>query len=502
MLDCCLFKFYNKYMKNKLFKFFILILAFGCLMIAFAGCDDNDINIDKPVKSVLIKTKPQQYYLVNDTIDLTNGELLVNYVDGTSITVSFLDGRVDIDHPGTNIPDVTNTMRISYGGVSTTMFYTVTKTNKIESITVEGTPEQKYSVGSSIGLKNVKLVIKYVGVAKTKEVWLTSDNKGKYSDTYLHNNQIKIVGFNSEKVGHYMFNIKYLSSDFYFSYEVVKDTWITDVDIVNESVIKKDYFIGDKLELNGAQIRVHKSDGSSPPVNITADMISGFSTSVEGKFTMNVSYFEFLGKKLPVEYNVLQDSEIESITYKIEDNEANVYVGDNVKFNKSYIIVLLKDKESIKVSLSNSEVELTCEGKPFEEVIKTDIGRKFTIDINYKGHTSSFALTVLKRVIEQKILNAESIKAEYKADETFDFGDAKMRVTYDDGTYYEVSLQEQYALEIDQRVIGFMNKKAVDVDTFDMAIGEHSEEFYIKITGNGNTGVLGRYYINYTVIEE
>lgn len=491
-------------MKKKYFTVLLLILVIVISMVAFFGCKPDDVDNPKEntVKNIIVKTKPKQYYLIYDAIDLTGGEILATYNDGTKEIIALTDSRIEVLHAGTGVGDVTNTMRINFGGATVTMPYTVSKIKKIENITIDGRPVQKYSVGGTVDFKNVKLIIKYEGITKPEEIWLTSGNLGKYSESYLKSKQITMVGFNTEKVSRGIINIRYLSTDFYFDYEVVKDAWITDIFILDETVIKTDYFKGETLKLNGAQLVTVKSDGTNKRVNITASMVTGFSTAVNGNYTMYISYPEFRNKTLPVDYKVYQDSDVSSIVPEILNNEANVNVGDNINFVKSNLIININGGGYVKIPLSSSDVILTCEGKPFAETVNTELGRKFVIDVEYKGHTANFTLTVLKQIETMEILNGDSIVTEYTEGELFNFGDAEARVTYDDKTYFTVKLQEQYILSIDKRVIGFktiVGKSEIDAETFDMTVGEHNKEFYIKVTPNVETEVLGRYYINYTV---
>jgi hypothetical protein len=67
------------------------------------------------------------------------------------------------------------------------------------------------------------------------------------------------------------------------------------------SQITTSYLINEKLNLNGSKLRLVYDDSSSEEVNITTDMITGFSTATVGERTLTLTYN---GKSLTSDYRV------------------------------------------------------------------------------------------------------------------------------------------------------------------------------------------------------
>jgi hypothetical protein len=150
-----------------------------------------------------------------------------------------------------------------------------------------------------------------------------------------------------------------------------------------------------------------------------------------------------------------------------------------------------------------------------EDVVNTEYGRAFLIDVTYKDvykYTDrQLQLEVLKSVVDKSIDHPENIVTTYAAGEAFDFGGAKMVFTYDDGTTSSFDLAAEYLKDMSVldgdgvRMVGFWTingNSQIPVQTFDMTVGTH-DEYFITVYNDAGDGsdIVTRYYLHYVVLE-
>lgn len=494
-------------MKRRLCFIVCLALALVLCLGVFSACK-------KPVEEVTVTsleiTKlPNQYFQKGDRFGLDGGELLVTYSDGSTKTVLMTDDGVTATHPGTGVSGILSEAVVYYGGKGVVLKYYVSD-KKIIDVSIVGEMPTQYAVGGKPRFSNIKVSIKYEDEEVPKEFWLTSNNTGTYSESFFSSNGLTLSGFDTAKVGDYSFTIGYLAETFKFNYSVVQNDWIVSARIMED--VEKKYFIGEELDFKKAYMKLTYSKGTTQNYPLSKDMVTGFSTEQAGSYTMQIKHPNF-ETPISVNYSVSARENIVLVVSYAGDLDKFVVgydFGDFKAYIKDIKIDIYKDEVKYKTIYGNNEdITVSCEGKPLSETVNSTLGRDFTIDVTYCGlYTQSYNLSIRKSAKSMELLNFDTIKLNYVEGESFDFGDAKIIIHYDDGTAFQYTLQNQYEANIADRGIGgigFMNKYAVDVNKFDMSAGSHTKEYYIRVTENvfdeskPETAVYGRYYLNYTV---
>ncbi|MGN1101053.1 MAG: bacterial Ig-like domain-containing protein, partial [Huintestinicola sp.] len=106
---------------------------------------------------------------------------------------------------------------------------------------------------------------------------------------------------------------------------------------------KTTYLIGDKLDVTGGKIKVYYEDGESATVDMTAAMVSGFDSSVEGTQTLTVTY----GGKTATFTVTVEKGEVTIVPS--DDNEGNAYIDMSIE-------------ELMEAILDEEDLELIAQG--------------------------------------------------------------------------------------------------------------------------------------------
>ncbi|MEG1612734.1 MAG: hypothetical protein RR357_01035 [Clostridia bacterium] len=491
-------------MKKNFTKVICVAMVLATLVCIFAACNDKG-SLPKIVR-IEASTLPRQYYVTDEAIDLSGGVLTVFYDNKTTETVSMTDSAVTLKHAGTAIPYTTKNMTLTYKGVTLAIPYSV-NTKLVEKVSMTGDMPNKYAIGGKPRLKDVMFKVKYKDVEKTDDIWLTSGNLGGFNENYLFGKGISISGFDTTKKGDFTFVLKYLSEVFEIKYSVVETDWIIGAHLSNVDSIETNYFVNEPLNIGASKFVFEYSIGTTKEVKITSDMITGFDTTTVGtrKIYFKHPDCEYVISK---DYTVSVAENIETSVF-IENYVANYDVGDSLDFDyilKNIFIKIKKDGIYYKtIDATDSDIVIKCTNenllnKGLREVLNTKLGMTYNFEVTYRGHyKAKFEIVVLKKLANMELINFETIKVDYVEGEAFNFGTAQIKWFYDDGTWILIDLQKQYDAPKADRIIGFRDNKAVDVQSFDMTIGKHDKEFYIAVAPNIKTEVLGRWYINYTV---
>src|SRR5699024_1137375 len=303
--------------------------------------------IEKEVKDIVLTPPTKVKYVDGQSLDLTGGKVIVSYNDDTSERIDLTSDMVsgyDKDHLGkltitvtyqgktetfevevikkeaTKIELVTTTDKVEYirgqklnlerarikvtyndgdtklidvtekmcSGFDSSLLgqkiVTITYENKtttfevniieriITSIKVEGIVKTKYVEGQSLDLTGGKVIVSY-NDDTSEEIDLTSD---------------MISGYDKDHLGKQTITVTYQGKTASFEVEVIKKE-ATKIELVTLPN-KVEYIRGQKLDPDGARIKVTYNDGDTKIIDVTEKMCSGFDSSSLGQKTVTITY--------------------------------------------------------------------------------------------------------------------------------------------------------------------------------------------------------------------
>ncbi len=360
------------------------------------GTVNYPITIINDVKSITIKTLPQTEYKVNETLDITTGELLVTRAVGTEIvtmsspkvTVSGFDNTQESK-------DLKLTVDYTENGITKTTDYLVNVTDNVQSISLKTMPPTNYKYGEPLNVTGGQIeVVKDSGV---QTINITNDMIKELDGSE----------FDSTKLGTRKLQISYGGKT--LEYEITVEDYVTGIILTTPT--KLVYECGEELDLTGGKIEKVMASGTKIDVALSDSSvsISGYDKTKAGSQTINVIY-EGITKQFGV---------------TVEDNVQSVTLIGTPKTEYKY-------GESLDVAGLQLEVTSSSGNKQYVTVTPSmvtgfnpnQLGEQILI-ITYKGKTVQYKVNVKDYVKDIEIV--EPTKLVYKLNETIDLSGGTVR---------------------------------------------------------------------------
>ena len=367
------------------------------------GTVNYPITIINDVKSITIKTLPQTEYKVNETLDITTGELLVTRAVGTEIvtmsspkvTVSGFDNTQESK-------DLKLTVDYTENGITKTTDYLVNVTDNVQSISLKTMPPTNYKYGEPLNVTGGQIeVVKDSGV---QTINITNDMIKELDGSE----------FDSTKLGTRKLQISYGGKT--LEYEITVEDYVTGIILTPPT--KLVYECGEELDLTGGKIEKVMASGTKIDVALSDSSvsISGYDKTKAGSQTINVIY-EGITKQFGV---------------TVEDNVQSVTLIGTPKTEYKY-------GESLDVAGLQLEVTSSSGNKQYVTVTPSmvtgfnsnQLGEQILI-ITYKGKTVQYKVNVKDYVKDIEIV--EPTKLVYKLNETIDLNGGTVRAVRASGT--------------------------------------------------------------------
>lgn len=229
------------------------------------------ITVVDPLSDVVIKTLPNKTeYKYGEKLDLTGGTIELRKQSGATQTVPMNESMVSGYNPNKL---GTQTLTVTYEGQFVGTFDVEVK-DYVSKLIVTPPSKTKYEYGENIDLKGGYVSIVMASGAVEEKVPMTSS---------------MISGYNSTKEGIQNIQVEYKGLQGSFQVTVVDE--IKGIEM-NTNPDKVDYKYGQKLNVAGATIKVHKSSGTYI-VSVTDDMVSGYNAKQPGTQSITVKYGGF-----------------------------------------------------------------------------------------------------------------------------------------------------------------------------------------------------------------
>ena len=193
--------------------------------------------------------------------------------------------------------------------------------------------------------------------------------------------------------------------------------------------MKKEYNVGEELDVTGLTIKVTKSDGSEETVDATADMVTGFDSSAAGTVTLTVTYEGFTDT---FDVEVVDNTpavEITGISVNTDGVKKEYNVGDELDVSGLTITVKKSDD-------SEETVDATAD---MVTGFDSSAAGTVTLTVTYEGFTDTFDVEILETTppeaeITGIALNTDSVKKSYNVGDELDVSGLKITVKKSDDT--------------------------------------------------------------------
>lgn len=193
---------------------------------------------------------------------------------------------------------------------------------------------------------------------------------------------------------------------------------------------KTAYAYGEELDLTGAVLTAYYDDETSEDVDLTADMVTGYSATTAGEQTLTATYEGMtatftvtVAERIPVIVSVEMNT--------LPTKTAYAY-GEELDVTGASIFVTYDTDTSEEVAVTAAMVT---------GYTATTAGEQ-TLTVTYEGFTATFTVTVAERIPVLTAIELTSLPAKtaYNYRDALDLSGAVLTATYDDDTTAEYEL--------------------------------------------------------------
>ena len=370
--------------------------------------------------SIVDKTILEKDYNYNQAIDVTGGQISINYKSGNTV-----------------IEDITTGMLSGYS-------MTTVKDNQTVTVTYTDNKGNKYTdtfkinvkdaiVGIDITKEPIKKLYKLNEMQDFGDIEVTNVMASGNLGIKLVASEYTITGFDSTKVGEQTITVTKVGTTYSDTFkvkiiDVTTDMFISDLPKVN-------YNYGEGLSLTGGTITV-KTEGNTVgtviPMTDSSVTVTGYNPNRLGDQTLTVTYIYTEETETGVETRQKTDT----YTVKVEDYETGVIITPPTKTTYDYGMPLdLTGATVSKVWASGKTTDTTeISGGMISEYSATTLGLQ-TIKVNAfgKDNVGSFNVTVVDKTLGISMKKLPN-KIEYTEGEGIDVTGAVLNVTKLSGT--------------------------------------------------------------------
>lgn len=383
-----------------------------------------------PYKTVTVKeplaldhlevTSTKTKYVIGQDFDPESLDITAYYNDDSSKKLNYNDVTITgFDSSSLGEKTITVTYKEDNKTVSTTFKIEIIE-KEVKDIVLTPPTKVKYVEGQSLDLTGGKVIVSYNDDTSEK-IDLTSD---------------MVSGYDKDHLGKQTITVTYQGKTATFEVEVIKKE-ATKIELVTPPD-KAEYIRGQKLNLEGARIKVTYNDGDTKLIDVTEKMCSGFDSSLLGQKIVTITYEN---KTVSFTVNV-----VERILTLITTDGAikTEYIeGQPLDISNLKVIALYNDGTSEVIDASMDMIS----------GYDANVIGKQTITVTYKGKTTTFEINVKAKSVT-KIEVTSPNKLEYIEGQGLDLSGGKVKVFYDNGTSEEISLTDDMISGYDASIVG------------------------------------------------
>ena len=330
---------------------------------------------DAEVTTITVKSQFKTTYFVGDNLNISGGEITVNYEDGKSetvtITAEMIGETFNSETAGSKI------MTITYKESTVEVPYRI---NAIEltSISLESTLDKvEYYEGDDLDVTGGTIRLHYNN-GSSEVIPITLEMTSGFSKNYVSDEEKTLT-------------ITYNTRTTSLKYKTLK---VAVTSLTLTQGFKTTYFEGDNIDLTGGRLTATYNNGVvQTNIVITDSMIANFDTSEAGSFKMTIKY-----DNISIEYDyTVVGVELVSIELTTAPTKTTYYVGDS-SFNIDWT------GAKITLHYSNGTTEVIKPNKiatnfSITNFSTTEVGENKVMTLTYTKN-KSFTITCTYSVVE------------------------------------------------------------------------------------------------------
>ena len=295
------------------------------------------------------------------------------------------------------------------GNEAITMQRTVTVEDYVKKIEITSEPTKKvYKYGENINLDGGEIIATYAS-GKTETIPIKAN---------------MISGYDSEVIGHKTVTVTYEGQTDTFDVEITPQSgdYVTGIEIVQQT-IKKDYKIGQTIDLSGAKFkRIMKSGVKTSEEVITQDMINVTTLNQLGENTVTVTYTTTQTED-GIEAPFTADFKVQVTNYIKEIEITTPPTNTTYKYNKPIqttgMVVNAIKGDNTKVEITSQvSINVTTATMETNEVTVSYLTSD-TIDSKPTTLTAKFPITVQNYITDIELVKTPD-KTSYVEGQTID----------------------------------------------------------------------------------
>ena len=325
------------------------------------------VNVQDYIKDIVIVKPNKLIYKLNETKDLTGGQVQAVMSSGTATSpVAMTDSQVVVTGYNTTSVGV-KTITVQYKGFTKT--FDITVEDNLSGMIIKTLPTKlDYKYGESLDLTGGTIEVTKESGAK-EIINMTSS---------------MVSGYNSKTIGNQTLTVTYEGITQQFSVNV-KD-YITKLKVIPPTKTKYEY--GEDIDLTGGKVSLVTASGKiKETVDLTAAMISGFESKKEGTQNINVSY-----KGFDSSFNITVKDTVKSIYMASMPNKTSYKYGEDLDITGATINVV-KTSGVYTINVTKDMISGYSPNTPGNQ----------SITVTYAGLKTNFIVYVEEKVISKDI---------------------------------------------------------------------------------------------------
>ena len=330
------------------------------------------VNVQDYIKDIVIVKPNKLIYKLNETKDLTGGQVQAIMASGTATSpVAMTDSQVVVTGYNTTSVGV-KTITVQYKGFIKT--FDITVEDNLSGMIIKTLPTKlDYKYGESLDLTGGTIEVTKESGAK-EIINMTSS---------------MVSGYNSKTIGNQILTVTYEGITQQFSVNV-KD-YITKLKVIPPTKTKYEY--GEDIDLTGGKVSLVTASGKiKETVDLTASMISGFESKKEGTQSIKVSYKGFNSS-----FNINVKDTIKAISMASMLNKTSYKYGENIDITGATIYVV-KTSGIYTVNVTNDMISGYSPNKSGNQ----------SVTVTYAGLKTNFIVYVEDKVVSEDKNNPET----------------------------------------------------------------------------------------------
>ena len=384
------------------------------------------ITIINDIKSIAMHTTPTKTkYNVNDTLDVTNGEIKIVRAVGNpeikTITSNMVSG-FDSSKENTNLP-----LTVSYteNGIRKTTTYNVSVEDQVTAIRINQTPKTSYKYNEELDVSTGKIEI--TKGSGTTTIPMTASMVTGYDKTKLGDQELTVTyGGRTEK---YTVNVK---------------DYVTGISITPNAITGT---YNDELEalINGNDIIytvTYAKAGATSPRALTESMVAGYNKTSLTAQNLTVTYADkdansyTNGKTFTTTLGIKLDNNVAKITIT-PPTKAEYNHGDKIDLTGGKITVTYTDGTTKEEPITSAVITEKDGGALNMNPTISEYGKdnklsktltlKYTAKNGVTG-TTSYPITIAN-TIQSVTIDTLPTKVKYNIKDTLDTTGGKLKIT-------------------------------------------------------------------------